>query len=83
MTVPTFRMYSTEGEWFAEGHGVEPDIRVIDDPTELARGRDPQLERAIQEVLRLIEENPPVTADRPPYEDRTPKAGTTATGSRE
>ena len=26
VTVPTFRMYDPKGEWFAEGHGVEPDI---------------------------------------------------------
>ncbi|HSG81249.1 MAG TPA: PDZ domain-containing protein, partial [Gemmatimonadota bacterium] len=69
--VPTFRMYSTDGEWFAEGHGVEPDILVPEDPTALARGQDPQLERAITEVTRMLRENPPVTADRPPYEDRT------------
>ena len=27
VTVPTFRMYDVRGKWFAEGHGVEPDIR--------------------------------------------------------
>ena len=48
MTVPTFRMYDPKGEWFAEGHGVEPDIAVEEDPAQLAKGIDPQLERAIQ-----------------------------------
>jgi tricorn protease len=71
VTVPTFRMYSTDGVWFAEGYGVEPDIEVPEDPTQLARGVDPQLERAIQETLRLLEESPPVQAQRPGYEDRT------------
>lgn len=71
VTVPTFRMYSVEGTWFAEGHGVEPDIEVIDDPTQLARGTDPQLERAIQEVMHMLEEGPVVTPNRPPYENRT------------
>ncbi|MGD2216503.1 MAG: PDZ domain-containing protein [Gemmatimonadales bacterium] len=70
-TVPTFRMYSTDGVWFAEGYGVDPDIEVLEDPTPLARGVDPQLERAIQETLRLLEENPPVRAQRPGYEKRT------------
>ncbi len=70
-TSPTFRMYSTSGEWFEEGYGVDPDIEVPEDPTELARGNDPQLEAAIAEVMRMLRENPPVTADRPPYEDRT------------
>ncbi len=64
-------MYSTDGVWFAEGYGVDPDIEVPEDPTQLARGRDPQLERAIQEVMRLLEENPPVRGQRPAYESRT------------
>ena len=71
VTVPTFRMYNPDGTWFAEGYGVAPDIEVIDDPAVLAQGIDPQLERAIEEVLRLLQENPPVTPPRPAYEDRT------------
>ena len=43
-TVPTFRMYDARGTWFREGVGVEPDIRVDENPTELAKGVDPQLE---------------------------------------
>jgi tricorn protease len=70
ITVPTFRMYGTEGKWFAEGHGVEPDIEVVDDPGIMATGKDPQLERAIQEVEGLIKTKPPVPPKRPTYEDR-------------
>ena len=72
ITVPTFRMYSVRGEWFPEGHGVDPDIEVIDDPGELARGKDLQLERGITEVLRLLKERPPVAPKRPAWEDRRP-----------
>jgi tricorn protease len=71
VTVPTFRMYDPKGEWFAEGHGVEPDIAVEENPTALARGTDTQLERAIGEVMRRIEKLPPVPK-RPPYEKRVP-----------
>ncbi len=77
VTVPTFRMYSTEGEWFKEGHGVDPDIEVIDDPTQLAKGRDPQLERAIEEVLHMLEERPFALPKRPPYQDRTARTART------
>jgi tricorn protease len=77
VTVPTFRMYGTDGRWFAEGHGVEPDIEVPEDPTALAQGREPQLERAIEEVLRLIETSPPMRPQRPPYEDRRAPAQVT------
>jgi tricorn protease len=69
--VPTFRMYSTRGKWFDEGEGVKPDIEVVDDPTQMARGTDPQLERAIQEALKLLEEKPPVKPARPSYQNRS------------
>lgn len=71
VTVPTFRMYSTGGEWFEEGYGVAPDIEVIDDPGAMAQGRDPQLERAIDEINRLLQTRPYVAPRRPAYEDRT------------
>jgi hypothetical protein len=60
VTVPTFGIYSTNGKWIIEGHGVDPDIPVVDDPFLMAKGRDPQLERAIDEVM-----NPSKTIRRP------------------
>jgi tricorn protease len=63
-------MYNPDGTWFKEGHGVDPDIEVIDDPSQLARGVDPQLERAVKEVLTALEINPPAKPSRPPYEKR-------------
>ena len=71
VTVPTFRMYDPKGAWFAEGHGVDPDIAVTEDPTALAKGTDPQLERAIKEVMTRVAAMPPAAA-RPPYEKRIP-----------
>jgi tricorn protease len=69
VTVPTFRMFSPQGQWFAEGHGVEPDIRVDESPADLARGRDPQLQRAIDEVMQAVAKMPSAPA-RPAYEKR-------------
>jgi tricorn protease len=71
VTVPTFRMYDPKGQWFAEGHGVDPDIVVDEDPTKLAKGTDPQLERAIQEIVTNIARQAP-RPKRPPYERRVP-----------
>lgn len=71
VTVPTFRMFDTKGTWFAEGHGVEPDIRVDEDPGQLAKGQDPQLDRAIKEVMDRLAKYPPAPA-RPAYEKRIP-----------
>jgi tricorn protease len=77
-TVPTFRMYDVRGKWFAEGVGVEPDIKVDENPSELARGVDPQLERAIAEAMTQLKTAPPAPA-RPPYERRVPPSPAAAT----
>ena len=74
VSVPTFRMYDPKGTWFAEGHGVDPDIEVIDDPSQLAKGTDPQLLRAIKEVQDRIAKAPKVPT-RPAPELRVPKKG--------
>ena len=70
ITVPTFGIYSTNSEWIIEGHGVDPDIEVPDDPGAMARGRDPQLERGVEEVLKAIKQNPPLQPRKPKYPDR-------------
>jgi tricorn protease len=69
-TAPPGRLYGPDGVWFAEGHGVDPDVPVVDDPGELARGRDPQLEAAISQVMQLIERNPPGLPPPPAFERR-------------
>ncbi len=43
------------GEWAVEAEGVAPDIEVRNDPRPVIEGRDPQLEAAVQEALRLLE----------------------------
>jgi tricorn protease len=70
VTVPTFSIYSLNGKWVIEGHGVDPDIEVVDDPAQMWNGGDPQLERAIQEVMHSLEANPPTKPPRPPYANR-------------
>jgi tricorn protease len=54
-------------EWVAENEGVPPDIEVLLDARSVAQGRDPQLERAVQEALRLLEENPRPRVTPPPF----------------
>jgi tricorn protease len=71
VTVPTFRMFDPTGKWFAEGHGVDPDIAVPEDPTQLAKGTDPQLQRAIDEVQKRVAAQPKAPK-QPPYETRVP-----------
>jgi tricorn protease len=70
VTVPTFRMYYPDGTWFLEGHGVDPDIEVPEDPAQLARGVDTQLDRAIQEVMQKLAAGKPADPGRPAPEKR-------------
>ena len=70
VTVPTFAYYEKNGTWGIEGHGVDPDIEVVDDPARLARGDDPQLDTAIELMLEEIRKHPYVAPQRPPYPDR-------------
>jgi len=69
-TAPPGRLFGVDGTWFAEGHGVDPDIPVVDDQGVMAKGGDPQLEAAIAEVMRLMAEHPVERAARPAFERR-------------
>lgn len=72
VTVPTFGIYDTEGQWIIEGFGVSPDIEVVDDPGLMAQGQDPQLDRAVAEILKALKANPPKTVPKPKYPIRAP-----------
>jgi tricorn protease len=65
VNVPEFGFAGVDGQWIIEGHGVDPDIVVENDPLSIIAGRDPQLERGVQEVLRLIQEHPRRLPTRP------------------
>src|SRR6185369_5367996 len=54
VTAPTFAFYKTNGTWGVEGHGVDPDIEVVDDPALMTDGGDPQLDVAIKQMLDEI-----------------------------
>ena len=64
LAVPSFAYYDKDGTWGIEGHGVDPDIEVVADPSKLASGTDPQLQAAVELMLEEIERNgyeaPPV-----------------------
>ena len=73
ITVPGARLYDNDGHWFWEGEGVAPDIEVWDDPNLLIQGRDPQIERLVEELMKDLENAPPKMTPAPPREDRTAK----------
>lgn len=68
--VPSFAFYENDGTWGIEGHGVEADIEVVDDPSKMQDGADPQLERAIEQMLAELASKPYVAPKRPAYPDR-------------
>lgn len=57
LTVPYFRFFDPQGRWRIENEGVAPDIVVGLDPIASNRGEDTQLERAIEEILRQLEDH--------------------------
>ena len=55
---PRGGFFSREGKWAVENEGQAPDIDVENWPKDVIEGHDPQLERAVQEALRLLKEKP-------------------------
>lgn len=80
ITTPRGGFVDLEGNWAVENEGVEPDIVVEMTEREVLAGHDPQLERAVQEALRLLEESPPRRLAEPAPPVRAPRRATTATG---
>ena len=56
VNVPEFGFANKNGEWIIEGYGVDPDIEVDNDPQSLIAGKDPQLERAIAEMMAKLKQ---------------------------
>ena len=65
---PTTRSSAaTGGAWEAENRGVAPDFEVTLDPEQVRKGRDPQLEKAVEVVLEEMKKNPPPKLRRPSF----------------
>ena len=71
VTVPSFAYYENDGTWGIEGHGVDPDIKVVDDPAKMADGGDPQLDAAIEQMQKELEKGSFQPPKRPNYPDRS------------
>lgn len=66
VTAPNVAFYTEDG-FRVENEGVPPDIEVEQLPEYVINGRDPQLEKAIEVVLKQLKENPPKITNRPEY----------------
>ena len=66
MIAPRGGFFDLSGKWAVENVGTSPDIDVENWPREVIAGRDPQLERAVAEAMRMGREKPVVRATREP-----------------
>ncbi len=66
ITAPRGGFFNTEGEWDVENIGTAPDTLVEQTPGLVAEGRDPQLEKAVEVALELLEKNPVQLMAQPP-----------------
>jgi tricorn protease len=73
VNVPQFALLNPQGEYIIEGYGVDPDIEVDNDPRSVIAGGDPQLERAIAELMKQINAKPTVLPKRPADPVKAPK----------
>jgi tricorn protease len=62
VTQPRYAFWLEGYDWDVENHGVDPDVEVVRTPADIANGRDPQLERAIEIALDQLAASPARTA---------------------
>ncbi|MGK5091779.1 S41 family peptidase [Deltaproteobacteria bacterium TL4] len=55
-TQPQYAIWFHNAGWSVENLGVEPDLEAEYAPQDYAKGKDPQLEVAIEEILRLLKQ---------------------------
>jgi tricorn protease len=69
---PEFAHFDAQGKQFViEGHGVDPDYVVVNDPAKEYAGIDQQLDKAIELILEDLKTNPGVYPEKPPYPDKS------------
>ena len=69
VTAPNVAIWTKDG-FVVENKGVTPDIEVEQTPSEVIKGNDPQLEKAIEVALKELEKNPQEEPKRPAYPKR-------------
>lgn len=72
MNRPEFSRYDNEGtSWIMEGHGVDPDIQVDNDPANEFNGIDEQLNKAIEVAKEELKNFKYKIPNPPPYPDKS------------
>jgi len=63
---PRGGFFARDNRWAVENEGVAPDVDVENWPKEVIAGRDPQLERAVEEGMRQLKLHPVDRATKEP-----------------
>lgn len=58
LTVSESTMYGLDSKWVVENIGVEPDIKVHDEPGQLEHGKDAQIDTAVRTLMQKIDKAP-------------------------
>jgi tricorn protease len=71
ISVPQFGVFDKEEGWIIEGIGVYPDIEVVERPEQLAEGKDLCIEKAVEVLLKELENKPVKKVSAPAPPDRS------------
>jgi tricorn protease len=63
--IPNAPFFEDDSTWLIEGHGIEPDLEVINDPSKLVAGIEPQLDAAIEQMINELRLKPFRKARKP------------------
>ena len=72
VTAPNVAFWNEDG-FRIENEGIAPDIEVEQWPKDVIAGKDPQLDKAIEQVLEELKSNPSEKPVRPEYPVRIRK----------
>ncbi|MCI0663585.1 MAG: PDZ domain-containing protein, partial [Acidobacteria bacterium] len=67
VSAPRLAFYNLQGEWEVENYGTAPDVEIDFDPAEWRKGRDPQLEKAVEVVMADLKKKPSPKYKKPAY----------------
>lgn len=81
VTAPRVAFYNLQGEWEVENYGTAPDIEVDFNPSEWRKGRDPQLEKAVEVLMAELKKKPTPKFKKPAYPNYNNGVGPLAGGN--
>ncbi len=67
ITAPNVGFWTEKEGFGVENIGVPPDIEIEQNPKLMIEGKDPQLDRAIKEIMKELKKNPVKKPKRPPF----------------